>query len=91
MRKCLIRRGWLAADASVLAAAEGILMPTDIFTLEEYCALEKVSRSKVYDEWRRGEGVEYFKRGAKIFITEEARLAHREKLQRLARQTLSAA
>jgi hypothetical protein len=53
-----------------------------IYTLEEYLALEKVSRSKVYDEWRRGEGVEYYKRGNKILITDEARRAHRERLKR---------
>jgi hypothetical protein len=51
-----------------------------IYTIADYCAAEKVSRGKLYAEWKRGEGVEFFKRGKKIYVTEEARLAFREKL-----------
>jgi hypothetical protein len=53
---------------------------SDIYTVSEYCEAEKVSRGKLYAEWRRGEGVEFFKRGKKVDVTEEARLAYREKL-----------
>jgi len=59
---------------------------SDIHTIPEYCAIEKVSRAKIYNEWKNGEGVEFFRRGTKIFITEDARLRHREKLQRRARE-----
>jgi hypothetical protein len=31
-----------------------------IYTLADYCAAEKVSRGKLYAEWKRGEGVEFF-------------------------------
>lgn len=55
------------------------------YTLSEYCAAEKVSRARVYDEWSRGEGVESFRRGAKRLISHEARLRYREKLEQEAR------
>ncbi len=61
-------------------------MEQGVYTLPEYCAAEKVSRSKVYEEWRRGEGVEFFRRGAKILISHEARVRHRERLERAARE-----
>jgi hypothetical protein len=53
-----------------------------VYTIPEYCAVEKVSRSKVYDEWRRGVGVEFYRRGKKILISHEARVRHRERLER---------
>jgi hypothetical protein len=59
----------------------------EILTVNEYCKAEKVSRAKLYKEWKAGEGVEFFKRGSKIFISHEARLAYREKL---AKQTAEA-
>jgi hypothetical protein len=58
----------------------------DTFTLKEYLEKEKVSRTSFYEEQRRGEGVEYYKRGAKIYVTDEARLAHRERLARKTRE-----
>ena len=51
-----------------------------IYTIADYCTAEKVSRGKVYSDRKRGEGVEFFKRGKKLYVTEEARLAYREKL-----------
>jgi hypothetical protein len=61
-------------------------MEADIYTLAEYCAAEKISRAQVYKEWAAGEGVEFFKRGAKIFISNEARLRHRALLEQLERE-----
>jgi hypothetical protein len=58
------------------------MMVSDIYTVSEYCEAEKISRGKLYKEWKRGEGVEYFKRGKKLCITEAARLAYREKLMK---------
>jgi hypothetical protein len=57
-------------------------MEQDIFTIPEYCAKEKVSRSKVYSEWQSGGGVEFFKRGQRKLITNEARLKYRAQLER---------
>ena len=56
------------------------------YTVPEYCLIEKVSRSKVYQEWALGGGVEFFKRGRRILITNEARLRYRAQLEREARE-----
>ncbi len=61
-----------------------------VYTIPEYCAAEKVSRSKLYDEWKRGDGVEFFRRGNKILISHEARLRYRQKLEQRAREERSA-
>lgn len=61
-------------------------MDQAVYTIPEYCAAEKTSRSTVYAEWARGEGVEYFRRGNKILISHEARIRHREKLEKMARE-----
>lgn len=61
-------------------------MEQAVYTIQEYCAAEKVSRSTLYLEWSRGEGVEFFRRGNKIFISHEARIRHREKLEQKARE-----
>jgi hypothetical protein len=65
-------------------------MDQQVYTIPEYCAAEKVSRSKLYAEWAAGDGVEFFRRGAKIFITHEARLSYREKLERRERASMEA-
>jgi hypothetical protein len=65
-------------------------MEQAVYTLPEYCTAEKVSRSKVYAEWARGEGVEFFRRGNKILISHEARVRYRERLEREARKELEA-
>jgi hypothetical protein len=57
-------------------------MEQAVYTVAEYCIAEKVSRSKLYDEWKRGVGVEFYRRGAKILISHEARVRHRERLER---------
>lgn len=61
-------------------------MTDDVFTLDQYCEIEKICRTRVYKEWREGGGVEYFKRGHKIFITDEARLEYRRRLEEKARE-----
>jgi hypothetical protein len=53
---------------------------SEILTVNEYCKAEKVIRAKLYKEWKAGGGVAFFRRGTKLFITQEARLAYREKL-----------
>ena len=62
-----------------------------IFTIPEYCAKEKVSRSKVYGGWKNGGGVEFFKRGQRKLITNEARLKYRAQLEREASEARKAA
>jgi hypothetical protein len=65
-------------------------MEQEVYTLDEYCAVEKISRAKVYDEWKRGGGVDFYKRGTKILISHEARLRHRNKLEQEAREKRAA-
>jgi hypothetical protein len=60
--------------------AQRITDMSDIYTVSEYCEAERISRGKLYAEWKRGEGVEFFKRGKKVYVTEAARLAYRDKL-----------
>jgi hypothetical protein len=57
-------------------------MEQAVYTVTEYCIAEKVSRTKLYDEWKRGVGVEFYRRGTKILISHEARVRHRERLER---------
>jgi hypothetical protein len=60
-------------------------MGRDVYTIDEYCQAEGISRSTFYVEQQRGHGVEFFRRGAKVFITEAARLRHRKELERRTR------
>jgi hypothetical protein len=61
-------------------------MEQSVYTIAEYCAVEKISRARLYDEWKNGEGVEFFRRGTRVLITNEARLRHHERLARLTRE-----
>ena len=65
-------------------------MEQAVYTIPEYCAAERVSRSKVYSEWAAGGGVEFFRRGNKVLITHAARVRYREKLESEARGVLEA-
>jgi hypothetical protein len=51
-----------------------------IYTIAEYCETEKISRTTLNQEWRKGIGVEFYRRGRRIYVTEEARQAYRAKL-----------
>jgi hypothetical protein len=45
---------------------------SNVYTIAEYCAAEKISRSHVYNEWRAGRGPRSFKRGSRTLISREA-------------------
>jgi hypothetical protein len=62
-----------------------------VYTIAEYCAVEKISRARLYNEWKNGEGVEFFRRGTRVLITNEARLRHHERLALLTREREAAA
>lgn len=59
---------------------------SDVHDISTYCALENISRSRLYTEWENGEGPAFFYRGKRRLITEAARLAYREKLEQKARE-----
>jgi hypothetical protein len=71
---------WARLSAVLYVTAQRITDMSDIYTVSEYCKAEKISRGKLYAEWKRGDGVAFFKRGKKAYVTEAARLAYREKL-----------
>jgi len=47
-------------------------MEQPVFTVAEFCAAHRISRSRLYLEWRRGTGPRFFNVGAKVLITREA-------------------
>jgi hypothetical protein len=47
-------------------------MEQPIFTVAEFCAVHRVSRTRLYQEWKQGTGPRFFNVGAKILITREA-------------------
>jgi hypothetical protein len=46
--------------------------PTDVFTVKEWCATNKLCRTTLYKLWDEGKGPRYLKAGAKILITRAA-------------------
>jgi len=57
----------------------------DIYSIEEYCKREKISRALLNKEWQQGRGPKSFKRGSRRFITSKAADDYRRKLEREAR------
>jgi hypothetical protein len=47
-------------------------MEQPVFTIAEFCSVHRTSRSRLYQEWKRGTGPRFFYIGAKILITAEA-------------------
>jgi hypothetical protein len=62
-----------------------VLEEMPVNPLAEYCAIERISESTFYEERKRGVGVEFFMRGAKIYVGKKARLRHRARLERQAK------
>jgi hypothetical protein len=72
------------------AAEIAVLETLPVNPLAEYLAIERRSESTFYEDRRRGTGVEFFKRGSKIYVTREARLRERARLERIAKQEAKA-
>jgi hypothetical protein len=49
------------------------LIPDPSLTVNQFCDAEKVSRAKLYQEWRAGRGPKYFLVGTHRRISAEAR------------------
>jgi hypothetical protein len=60
-------------------------MEDDIYTIDEYCKREKISRALLNKEWAQGRGPKSFKRGSRRFISAKAAAAYRAKLEKGAR------
>jgi hypothetical protein len=53
----------------------------DSHSVDGLCIIEQMSRTFLYGEWAKGEGPDFYYRGRNRRISEEARLAWRNKLQ----------
>lgn len=47
-------------------------MEQPVFTVAEFCAVHRISRTRLYQEWKNGTGPRFFNVGAKILIRDEA-------------------
>ena len=47
-------------------------MEQPVFTVMEFCAVHRISRSRLYLEWKAGTGPRFFHVGTKVLITREA-------------------
>jgi hypothetical protein len=52
-----------------------------VYSINEYCRREKVSRARLYKEWAIGRGPKFFHRGARRLITAEAADEYRRQLE----------
>ena len=63
-------------------------MEQAVFTITEFCTAHRMSRSRLYLEWKAGTGPLFLRIGTKVLITREAAAAwraEREKATNLAR------
>ena len=66
-------------------------MEQPIFTIAEFCAVHRISRSRLYQEWKEGTGPRFFHVGTKVLITREAAADwRREREASFAKQTVAA-
>ena len=61
------------------------------YTTNEFCAVERVSRSKLYEDWRDNKGPRFFWNGKQRRISHEARLEWRRRREAEAAAALEAA
>jgi hypothetical protein len=69
------------SDRIAGADAPAIMMFPVVYTVAEFCAAHKLSRSKLYQLWRSGIGPRSVKIGSKNLITAEAACAWRRELE----------
>jgi hypothetical protein len=58
-----------------------IMSDVNAYSVGEYCAAERICRSKLYQEWAEGGGPRYYHRGSKRLISREAADAYRRQLE----------
>jgi len=52
-----------------------------VYSINEYCCREKISRARLYKEWNEGRGPRSFYRGSHRLITAEAADEYRRQLE----------
>ena len=58
-----------------------ITRPGGSTTINEFCALERTSRTQLYKLWAEGRGPRYYKNGNRRRITDEARVEWRRAME----------
>jgi hypothetical protein len=53
-----------------------------VYTVAEFCAAHRISRSRLYLEWKAGTGPRFFHSGTKVLITREGAAARRASRER---------
>jgi len=51
------------------------------YSINEYCKREKISRARLYNEWKEGRGPRFYHRGSRRLITVEAADEYRRQLE----------
>jgi predicted DNA-binding transcriptional regulator AlpA len=64
-----------------IVGADVPVMSVVVYTVAEFCAAHKISRSKLYELWRAGIGPRRVKVGAKSLITGESAYEWRRQLE----------
>jgi hypothetical protein len=70
----------MSSKSKVHAAAAQI---RPVYTVDQFCEIEEISRPFLYRAWKRNGGPDYMQMGARRRITEEARQEYHTKLLRL--------
>ena len=52
------------------------------YSISEYCKREKISRARLYTEWKEGRGPKFYHRGSRRLISAEAADDYRRQLER---------
>ena len=58
--------------AAVVAPEKAVTDDDIVLTVDEFCERNKISRSNLYGQWKRGVGPAFFKAGASTRITRRA-------------------
>ena len=71
----------LQGDRPLLGPHDRFLVTDPSLTIAEFCAAEKIGRSKLYQLWREGRGPRFFLVGTHRRISHEARTEWRHQME----------
>ena len=49
------------------------------YTVDEFCTVERISRVKLYDEWKHGKGPRFYYNGKRRIIPHYARIDYQQR------------
>jgi hypothetical protein len=49
------------------------------YTVDEFCKAERISRVKLYDDWKQGTGPRFYRNGKRRIIPHSARLEYQQR------------